>query len=40
VTYSLALDFKIYVPGLVLNGLVKSQLPKMLECFEKRAKAV
>lgn len=36
VTYSLALDFKIYVPGMILNGLVKSQLPKMLEGFEKR----
>lgn len=37
VTYSLALDFKIYVPGMILNGLVKSSLPKMLESFEKRA---
>lgn len=36
VTYSLDLDFKIYVPGMILNGLVKSQLPKMLESFEKR----
>lgn len=40
VTYSLALDFKIYVPGMILNGLVKSSLPKMLESFEKRAKSV
>lgn len=37
VTYSLALEFKIYVPGMVLNGLVKSTLPKMIESFEKRA---
>jgi coenzyme Q-binding protein COQ10 len=37
VTYTLALDFKIYVPGMILNGLVKSTLPKMLESFEKRA---
>ena len=36
VTYLLALDFKIYVPGMILNGLVKSSLPKMLESFEKR----
>ncbi len=36
VTYSLGLDFKIYVPGMILNGLVKSSLPKMLESFEKR----
>lgn len=40
VTYSLALDFKIYVPGMILNGLVKSSLPKMLESFEKRARSV
>lgn len=38
VTYSLALDFKIYVPGMILSGLVKSTLPKMLESFEKRTK--
>ena len=37
VTYSLALDFKIYVPGIVLKGLVKSSLPKMLDSFYKRA---
>jgi coenzyme Q-binding protein COQ10 len=37
-TYSLNLDFKIYVPGIVLSGLVKSSLPKLLESFEKRAK--
>lgn len=36
VTYRLALDFKIYVPGMVLSGLVKSSLPKMLENFERR----
>lgn len=40
VTYHLALDFKIYVPGMILNGLVKSSLPKMLESFEKRTKQV
>lgn len=36
VTYHLALDFKIYVPGMILNGLVKSTLPRMLDGFEKR----
>jgi ribosome-associated toxin RatA of RatAB toxin-antitoxin module len=40
VTYSLALDFKIYVPGMILNGLVKSSLPKMLDNFEKRTRKV
>ena len=40
VTYSLALDFKIYVPGMILNGLVKSSLPKMLNSFEKRTRAL
>jgi ribosome-associated toxin RatA of RatAB toxin-antitoxin module len=40
VTYSLALDFKIYVPGMILNGLVKSSLPKMLDSFEKRTRSV
>lgn len=37
VTYSLELEFKIYVPGFVLNNLVKSTLPSMLKEFEKRA---
>ncbi len=38
VTYSLELEFKIYVPGMVLNGLVKSTLPKMISQFEERTK--
>lgn len=37
VTYQLALEFKIYVPGMILSGLVKSSLPKMLTSFENRA---
>jgi len=37
VTYRLSLDFKIFVPGMILNGLVKSSLPKMLEQFQGRA---
>lgn len=40
VTYTLALEFKIYIPGMVLNGLVKSSLPQMLEQVEKRVKEV
>lgn len=36
-TYSLRLDFNIYVPGMILNGLVKSTLPKMMESFEAQA---
>lgn len=37
VTYRLRLDFKIFVPGMIVNGLVKSTLPKMLEQFQSRA---
>ncbi len=40
VTYSLELEFKIYVPGMVLNGLVKTSLPKLLDSFENRAKNI
>lgn len=36
-TYRLVLDLKIYVPGMVLNGLIKKSLPSMLESFDKRA---
>lgn len=39
-TYSLELEFKIYVPGMVLNGLVKTSLPKLLDSFENRAKNI
>ncbi|HRK02934.1 MAG TPA: SRPBCC family protein [Oligoflexia bacterium] len=37
VTYRLALEFKIFVPGMILNGLVKNMLPRMMESFEKRS---
>lgn len=40
VTYRLALEFKIFVPGMVLNGLVKSSLPQMLEQVAGRVKEV
>lgn len=39
VRYEVTLEFKIYVPGMVLNGLVKSSLPKMLSSFEKKAQS-
>jgi ribosome-associated toxin RatA of RatAB toxin-antitoxin module len=37
VLYKLELDFKIPVPGFILNGLVKKSLPTMIKSFEKRA---
>ena len=40
VTYTLAMEFKIYVPGMILSGLVKSSLPKMLDSFKNRALSV
>lgn len=40
VTYSLDVDFKISVPGFILNRLVKGSLPSMVKSFEKRAKSL
>lgn len=37
VTYSIDIEFKIPVPGLILSGLVKSSLPKMLKEFASHA---
>ncbi len=37
VNYQMALEFKIMIPSFMLNGLVKSALPKVLENFEKQA---
>ncbi|MGE4233121.1 MAG: type II toxin-antitoxin system RatA family toxin [Bacteriovoracia bacterium] len=39
VTYNLSLEFKIFVPNIVLGGLVKSTLPSMLSQFEKQIHA-
>ncbi len=39
VLYVLDVEFKIPVPGLILNRLVKGSLPSMVKSFEKRAKA-
>jgi ribosome-associated toxin RatA of RatAB toxin-antitoxin module len=36
-TYSLDVDFKIPVPGFILNRLVKGSLPTMVRSFEKKA---
>ena len=39
VTYTLDVEFKISVPGFILNRLVKGSLPPMVKAFEKRAKS-
>lgn len=39
VKYSLEVEFKVPVPGFILNGLVKKSLPGMIKSFEKQAKA-
>ncbi len=38
VRYALDVEFKIPVPGFVLNRLVKGNLPGMVKSFEKQAK--
>lgn len=38
--YAVEIEFKIPVPGLILNRLVKGSLPAMIRSFEKRAKSV
>jgi len=40
VRYALELEFKIPVPGLILNRLVKGSLPAMVKSFQKRAAQV
>lgn len=37
VCYSLDVEFKIPVPGFILNKLVKGSLPSMVKSFEKQA---
>ncbi len=37
VLYSIEVDFKVPVPGFILNRLVKGSLPGMVKSFEKRA---
>jgi ribosome-associated toxin RatA of RatAB toxin-antitoxin module len=38
VLYSLDVEFKIPVPGFILNKLIKGSLPGMVKSFEKQAK--
>lgn len=40
VLYSLDVEFKVPVPGFILNRLIKGSLPGMVRSFEKRAKSV
>lgn len=37
VTYALDVEFKVPVPGFILNRLVKGSLPGMVKSFEKQA---
>jgi ribosome-associated toxin RatA of RatAB toxin-antitoxin module len=37
VQYDVEIEFKIPVPGFILNKLVKGSLPKMVKSFEKKA---
>ena len=37
--YRLEIEFKFPVPGMILNKLIKNQLPAMIKSFEKQAKA-
>ena len=39
VTYEIEVEFKISVPGFILNRLVKGSLPAMVKGFERRAQA-
>jgi coenzyme Q-binding protein COQ10 len=38
VLYSIDLEFKVPVPGFILNRLVKGSLPSMVKSFEEQAK--
>jgi ribosome-associated toxin RatA of RatAB toxin-antitoxin module len=40
VKYSIEVDFKISVPGFILNRLVKGTLPSMLKSFVKQASSL
>jgi len=37
-TYSLDVDFKIFAPSIIVSKLVGSNLPQMLDAFEKQAR--
>lgn len=36
ITFSVDIEFGIWMPGMIADGLVKSQLPAMLKNFKKR----
>ncbi len=38
-TYYIDCDFNIFVPSIIVNKIVSTQLPKMLNCFKKRAES-
>ncbi len=39
VLYSIQVEFKIPVPGMIINGLVKKSLPKLVASFARRSAA-
>ena len=40
VTYTVDIEFTIPVPSLMLSPIIRSTLPRMLDSFEKKAKAI
>ncbi|MBC7385977.1 MAG: SRPBCC family protein [Cryobacterium sp.] len=40
VTYTIDIEFKIWIPGPILKGLTTTTLPTLIGEYEKRAKAV
>lgn len=40
VTYSLDVEFGFLVPSFIVNGLVKKDLPKVIEVFKERVEAL
>jgi ribosome-associated toxin RatA of RatAB toxin-antitoxin module len=40
VQYELEVEFKIYVPGMILNKLIKGPLPSMVKSFVDRANSL
>ena len=40
VTYTVEIEFTIPVPSLMLSPIIRSTLPRMLDSFEKKAKAL
>ena len=40
IVYSLEVEFKVPVPGFILNRLIKNSLPELVKSFEKKAREV